>query len=109
VLSAAAVLDLQRQARALPVAAALLDYVQALVAHTRRELALGLSPRAAQGLLRAAQAWALIAGENVVLPEHVQIVFPAVAAHRLESRQDEASARGRELADALIRAVAVPV
>ena len=39
--------------RAVPVAAALLDYVQALVAHTRRELALGLSPRAAQGLLRA--------------------------------------------------------
>ncbi len=109
VLSGAEVLDLQRQARAMPVAAALLDYVQALVAHTRRELALGLSPRAAQGLLRAAQAWALIAGESAVLPEHVQIVFAAVAAHRLESRQDEASARGSELADALIRAVAIPV
>jgi MoxR-like ATPase len=109
VLSGAEVLDLQRQARAMPVAAALLDYVQALVAHTRRELALGLSPRGAQGLLRAAQAWALIAGESAVLPEHVQIVFAAVAAHRLESRQDEASARGSELADALIRAVAIPV
>ena len=109
VLSGAEVLNLQRQARAIPVAAALLDYVQALVAHTRRELALGLSPRAAQGLLRAAQAWALIAGESAVLPEHVQIVFAAVAAHRLESRQDEASARGSELADALIRAVAIPV
>jgi MoxR-like ATPase len=109
VLSGAEVLDLQRQARALPVAAALLDYVQALVAHTRQRLALGLSPRAAQGLLRAAQAWALIAGESAVLPEHVQIVFPAVAAHRLESRQDDGAVRGGELADAIIRAVAIPV
>jgi MoxR-like ATPase len=109
VLSGAEVLDLQRQARAIPVAAALLDYVQALVAYTRRKLALGLSPRAAQGLLRAAQAWALIAGESAVLPEHVQIVFPAIAAHRLESRQDDGAARGNELADAIIKAVAVPI
>jgi len=109
VLSGAEVLNLQRQARAIPVAAALLDYVQALVAHTRRELALGLSPRAAQGLLRAAQAWALIVGAEAVLPEHVQIVFPAIAAHRLETRQDDGTARGDELVDALIRAVAVPV
>ena len=109
VLSGAEVLNLQRQARAIPVAAALLDYVQALVAHTRRELALGLSPRAAQGLLRAAQAWALIVGAEAVLPEHVQIVFPAIAAHRLETRQDDGTARGDELVDALIRAVAVPI
>jgi MoxR-like ATPase len=109
VLSGAEVLNLQRQARAIPVAAALLDYVQALVAHTRRELALGLSPRAAQGLLRAAQAWALIVGAEAVLPEHVQIVFPAIAAHRLETRQDDGTARGNELVDALIRAVAVPI
>ena len=42
---------------------ALLDYVQALVAHTRSAAGLhaGLSPRAAIGLLRAARAWALIA------------------------------------------------
>ena len=60
VLSGAEVLNLQRQVRGVHVAGALLDYVQALVARSRLELALGLSPRAAQGLLRAAQAWALI-------------------------------------------------
>ena len=48
-------------------------------------MALGLSPRAAQGLLRAAQAWALLHEERAVLPEHVQAVLPAVAAHRLET------------------------
>ena len=109
VLSGAEVLNLQRQARSVHVAAALLDYVQALVAHTRVQLQLGLSPRAAQGLLRAAQAWALMQGESAVLPEHVQIVFPAIAAHRLETRHGDGAAPGNELADALIRAVPVPV
>jgi MoxR-like ATPase len=109
VLSGAGVLDLQRQARGVHVAGALLDYVQALVAHTRRELDLGLSPRAAQGLLRAAQAWALIQSESAVLPEHVQIVFPAIAAHRLETRSGGDAAHGNELVDALLKAVPVPI
>ena len=109
VLGGAEVLHLQRQARSVHVASALLDYVQALVAHTRLELDLGLSPRAAQGLLRAAQAWALIQGEKAVLPEHVQLVFPAIAAHRLETRQDDGGSHSNELADALIKAVPVPI
>ncbi len=39
---------------------------------------LGLSPRAAQGLVRAARAWALIDGRDAVLPDDVQVVWPAV-------------------------------
>ena len=109
VLSGAEVLSLQRQARSVHVASPLLDYVQALVTHTRLKLALGLSPRAAQGLLRAAQAWALIQGENAVLPEHVQIVFASIATHRLEARPGDGAAQGAELADALIKAVPVPI
>jgi MoxR-like ATPase len=109
VLSAPAVLSLQRQVRGVHVADVLLDYVQALVTHTRLHLALGLSPRAAQGLLRASQAWALLHGEAAVLPEHVQIVLPAVAAHRLEPQQDEDPSDRDGLADALIKAVPVPV
>jgi MoxR-like ATPase len=72
-------------------------------------MSLGLSPRAAQGLLRAAQAWALLAGEKAVLPEHVQAVFPAIAAHRLEPRENDGSADGNQIADGLIKAVPVPV
>jgi MoxR-like ATPase len=109
VLSGPGVLSLQRQARSVHVAGALLDYVQALVAQTRLQLALGLSPRAAQGLLRAAQAWALIQGESAVLPEHVQMVFPAIAAHRLEPRQGDGAVHGSELANALIKAVPIPI
>ena len=67
---------------------ALLDYVQAVVRYTREspDFEAGLSPRAAIGLLRAAQAWALIHGHSGVLPEDVQAVLGAVAAHRLKPR-----------------------
>jgi MoxR-like ATPase len=87
------------------VAPALLDYVQALVAHTRSAAGLkaGLSPRAAIGLLRAARAWALICGRSAVIPEHVQAVFGAVVEHRLEQRDSGPAGAGR-----LLEAVPVP-
>ena len=109
VLNPAELLAAQRAVRAIYVAAPLIDYVQALVARSRLQFQLGLSPRAAQGLVRAAQAWALLAGERAVLPEHVQAVLPSVAAHRLEQRNGGGAADGARLADELLAAVAVPV
>ena len=108
VLSPAGVLRLQRQVRTLHVAEALLDYVQTLVARTRErpDLKLGLSPRAAQGLIRAAQAWAYLAARPAVLPEDVQAVLPPVVAHRLEPH-DPAAPRS-DVARELIGAVPVP-
>ena len=107
VLCAADVIGLQAQVGQVHVAPALLDYVQALIAHTRANPALrrGLSPRAGQGLVRAARAWALVQGRNAVLPEDVQAVLPAVANHRLESR---AAGPQRDHAAALLAAVPVP-
>jgi MoxR-like ATPase len=102
-------MSLQRAARDVHVADALLDYIQALVAYSRAKMLLGLSPRAAQGLLRAAQAWALIGGEKAVLPEHVQAVFPAIAAHRLEPREGDDSVDGDQVADGIVKAVPVPI
>jgi MoxR-like ATPase len=87
------------------VAPALLDYVQALVAHTRHAsgLNVGLSPRAAIGLLRAARAWALVAGRDAVIPEHVQAVFAAVVEHRVRQRDSSPAAATR-----LLEAVPIP-
>jgi len=78
-------LQLQTQAAAVHLSAPLLDYVQALLAWTRDSgrSSRGLSPRAGVGLLRAARAWALVQGRDAVLPEDVQAVLPAIAAHRL--------------------------
>jgi MoxR-like ATPase len=109
VLDGEQVRALQRAARSVHVADALLDYLQSLVARSRAQMSLGLSPRAAQGLLRAAQAWALLSGEKAVLPEHVQAVFPAIAAHRLEPRESDGNSDGHQIADGLIKAVPVPV
>lgn len=91
--------DLQRAALDVHVSPALLDYVQALVAHTRTAatLSMGLSPRAAIGLLRAARAWALIEGRDAVIPEHLQAVFAAVVEHRLRQRDGSRATVARVL------------
>ena len=110
VLSSAGVLAVQRAVRAIYVADPLLDYAQALIVRTRAaaELKLGLSPRAGQGLIRAAQAWSLIAGRRAVLPEDLQAVLPSVVAHRLERRDPAERADGADVATEIIRAVPVP-
>jgi len=83
----------------------LLDYVQALVAHTRRAPGLnaGLSPRAAIGLLRAARAWALLSKRTAVIPEHIQAVFAAVVEHRVRQRSGDPA-----MATRLLEAVPAP-
>jgi MoxR-like ATPase len=105
VLGGDALQALQQGVLGVHVAPALLDYVQALVAHTRSAAGLnaGLSPRAAIGLLRAARAWAMICGRSAVIPEHVQAVFAAVVEHRLEQRDS-----GPTSATRLLEAVPVP-
>ena len=109
VLDSATVLKIQREVRAIHVSDALLDYAQSLIARTRGrgDLKLGLSPRAGQGLIRAAQAWTHLRHRNAVLPEDVQAVFPAVAAHRLERRDAASSESGNAIAQELIRGVPV--
>jgi MoxR-like ATPase len=110
-LSAVQVQGVQRAVRAVHVADALLDYAQALIARTRErsDLKLGLSPRAGQGLIRAAQAWAYLAERAAVLPEDVQAVLPAVVAHRLERRDPAGSGEDSDVAAEIIGAVAVPL
>ncbi|MFH1604386.1 MAG: MoxR family ATPase [Pseudomonadota bacterium] len=90
--------------------AALLDYVQSLVEYTRRapEFTNGMSPRAALGILHAAQAWAMLEGRDKVLPEDVQAILPGVAGHRLAPANEGARRRSAEVAAALIEAVPIP-
>ena len=103
-------LRLQRDVPQVHASEALLDYVQAVAAHTRRtaEFQAGLSPRAVIALLRAAQAWALMHSHSGVLPEDVQAVLPAVVGHRLAPR-DESRFRGAgEIGQHVLDAVPVP-
>jgi MoxR-like ATPase len=101
---------LQQRAHGVHASPALLDYVQALVNHTRRAPAFvnGLSPRAALALLHAARAWALMDGRNHVVPEDVQAVLSGVVAHRLTLTGETPPHGGTDVAEQLVRQVAVP-
>jgi MoxR-like ATPase len=105
------VIRIQQHVRSVYVSDAVLDYAQALITRTRErmDLKLGLSPRAGQGLIRAAQAWTYIARRSAVLPEDIQAVLPAVVSHRIERREPSAHDDGNSLANELIKAVPVPV
>ncbi len=107
-MTPAELVELQENVQAVHVAPALLDYVQAIVEHTRRapDFAAGLSPRAALALVHSARAWALIAGRDKVIPEDVQAVLPGVATHRLRPAQD--GARRVDTGALLLAAVPIP-
>jgi MoxR-like ATPase len=86
---------------------ALIAYVQALLARSRKHpgIRVGLSPRAGLALLRAARAYALLLGRSHVLPEDVQALFGVVAAHRLVA--DAQAGSDASLAKAILHAVPV--
>ena len=101
--------SLQKDVAKIYVSDALLDYVQALVLHSRdsAHFEMGLSPRAGLALLRAAQSWALMSGRSQVLPEDVQTVVPAVVGHRLRPVTGGDN-KILDPAQELIRAVPIP-
>ena len=105
-LEPGALVSLQQQVAQLHASDALIDYVQALIAATREApaLAIGLSPRGGLALLRAARAWALLAGRDLVLPEDVQAVAAAVIGHRVRLAPDAHA----EAVTALLSSVPVP-
>jgi MoxR-like ATPase len=110
VLTPAALVALQGEARQVHTAAALLDYVQNLLTHSRRapEFGAGLSPRAGLALLNAARAWAFMHGRGAVLPEDVQAVLPSVVGHRLHAPGMAPQFGSTDLARKLAAEVAIP-
>jgi MoxR-like ATPase len=101
---------LQQEVGKVHVSAALLDYIQALLEHSRSssEFAPGLSPRAGLAIIHSARAWALMDGRHHVLPEDVQTILPATTAHRLQGGADTGVSEGTELARLLLHSVAIP-
>jgi MoxR-like ATPase len=100
--------EIQAAVRKVHASAALLDYLQDLLDASRQRHSTGLSPRAGLALLHGAQAWALMHGREMVLPEDIQAVAIAVMAHRLGHDVQQPGESGRTLAEALLRTVPVP-
>ena len=99
---------IQDAVRTVHASSALLDYLQDLLDASRQRHSSGLSPRAGLALLHAAQAWALMNGREMVLPEDIQAVGVSVMAHRLGHDIEQPGQSGRTLAEALLRSVPVP-
>lgn len=61
------------------------EYIARIVRATREspEILMGASPRGTLALIRAAQAYAFLSGQEFVTPDVVKTVAPAVLAHRL--------------------------
>ena len=99
----------QQRVDAITVSDALLDYLQQLVQATRQHslFAHGLSPRASLALLRAARAHALLADRGFALPDDVQAVFVACAAHRLQMR-DSREHNAAAACEQLLKTIPVP-
>ncbi|WP_309386454.1 AAA family ATPase [Cerasicoccus frondis] len=85
VLEPFTLVSLQQQVEQVTLSDAVLDYLQRILEFTRSSdlFVHGLSSRAGLGLLRASQAWALLHGEDKLLPGDIQVVLPWVVGHRL--------------------------
>ena len=107
VIDATALLKLQEAVHGIHVSDALLDYLQALLDHTRKSVRFvsGLSPRAGLALKQCAQAWALMQGRDYAIPEDVQAVFPGVAGHRLHATSSQDA--GKNFTAEILQAVPI--
>ena len=104
-------LDYQQQVNQVHVADPIIDYLQSFLEYTRNHgvLKIGLSPRAGLSILHAAQAWAMMHGQDKVLPEDLQTILPAVIGHRLEGDGEWRGLSSEQIIKQLIQAVDVPL
>ena len=103
VLTVDDILAMQDQVRSVEVARPVKEYIARIVAETRSspEIAVGVSPRGAVLLQRAAQGWAAMEGRGFVTPDDVKAVAPAVLQHRLSPRSIQPGAVEECLASVL--------
>src|SRR5437870_9653296 len=115
VVDLAAVTKLQDSVETIRVEDALLDYAMQIIEETRRHpsIAVGISTRGALAWYRAAQAAALAAGRDFVVPDDLKGLALACLAHRLVLAQahdplGRARADGERAIAEIINRVAVP-
>jgi len=103
-------IELQKQAPAVTISDAILDYLQDLLEFSRvsPDFNNGLSPRAGLAIMRCSQAWSLLHGRDHVLPEDIQAVLPSVVSHRLIPTNEKFSHSPEMVSDLLIKQVPIP-
>lgn len=107
------VLNLQRQVQAIKFDASLAEYLLQIVEKTRanNELTLGVSTRGALTWYRAAQAMALVADRDYVIPDDIKETAIPVLAHRVVCRgalREGHRQRASQILRMLMDGIAVP-
>jgi MoxR-like ATPase len=91
---------------------ALAEYAVQVVRRTRADdhILVGAGPRATQGLLRGARAWAAISGRDFVSPDDIRAVAMPVLEHRILLRPESEleGVRTAEVLDRILHEVPVP-
>ena len=110
VLTPEALLDMQREVRAVTSRDAILDYITRLTMASRTHEAaeVGISPRGALFLDRAAKARAWMEGRDYVVGQDVQAVFTDVCAHRMLLKATAGGRTPAQVLDELLRTVETP-
>lgn len=103
--------ELQALVQRLHAAPEVRGYVVAITRATRESpvFSLGAGPRASIALLRAASAWAVLAGRDFVSVDDVKAVAHPVLAHRLVEADGEVSPAREETVQDVLRSVRSPV
>ena len=107
-------LRLMEQVSQVRVAGLVDDYALALVQATRsiERVEVGVSPRGALALRRAAQAYALLEGRDHVVPDDIKALAVPVLAHRLLFSSDQITdhrEQSEQIVHSLLQRVPVPV
>ena len=110
VLGAEEVVEMQEMVKQVPVALPVKQYIVKLVEATRNhvEIVVGVSPRGAVSLVRAAQGWAAFANRDYVVPEDIKEVGPMVLGHRI-TLVGGSGAKATDIVKEVLDSVQVPL
>jgi len=106
------VIAAQQAASRVKISDDLLRYIVMIAeaSRTHAEIALGISPRGTQALLKAAQVWAIIQDRDYVLPDDIKAVAGPVLAHRLllKNKYKSQANEAEQLIQRLLYSITVP-
>jgi MoxR-like ATPase len=110
VLAAEDIAEMQEQIYRVECARPVKEYIAAIAAETRTgtDVVIGMSPRSAVWLQRAAQGRAAMEGRSYTTPDDVKAVTPAVLRHRILARSSEPDATSKYI-ESLLATVPVPL
>lgn len=110
VLSVEEILTAREAVKSVFVHEALIRYIVQMVNATRQHpaVALGVSPRGSQLIVRAAQALAFVEGRNYVTPEDIKYLAPSVFGHRIVPKVKAKRISHADIIEKIMETIPIP-